>query len=73
MPHEHHLHHRERALDGAHSEADLAEVGLHDDQVGRRLGVRRVQPVELVAEESGVHRDRLDAAPGGRPPGRSGR
>ena len=53
--------HRQRPADRAQAEADLAEVGLRDDQVGRCLGVRRMQPVELVAEEAGVHRDRLDA------------
>ena len=54
-------------------EADLAEVGLGDDQVRRRLGVRRVQPVELVAEEAGVERDRLArCGPRARPPGASG-
>ena len=65
QPVEHDLEHGERAAQGAQAEADLAEVGLGDDQVGRRLGVRRVQPVELVAEEPRVHRHRLDAAPEG--------
>ena len=51
-------------------QADLAEVGLRDDQVGRRLGVRRVQVLQLVAEEAGVERHRLDAAPAR--PGRRG-
>ena len=56
------LGHGHRAAPGAHAQADLAEVGLGDDQVGGRLGVLRVQPLELVAEEARVHRHRLDAA-----------
>ena len=69
---EHDLEHRDRAADGAHSQADLAEVGLRDDQVRRRLGVRRVQVDQLVAEEAAVHRHRLDASPPGPSAGRLG-
>ncbi len=62
MPGEQHPEHGERPAQGAQAEADLPEVGLGDDHVGRRLGVRRVQPVQLLAEGSRVHRHRLDTA-----------
>ena len=62
-PVEQHPEHGQRALEGAQrAEADLAEVGLGDDQVRRRLGVRRVQPLQLGAEDPAVHRHRLHGA-----------
>ena len=64
------LGHRHRAAPGAQTEADLPEVGLRDDHVRRRLGVLRVQPVELVAEEARVQRDRLAGAARGAAAGR---
>ena len=61
-PQEHGPQDGERSAEGAHPEADLAVVRLGDDQVGRRLRVLRVQPGELVAQETCVERDGLDAA-----------
>ena len=58
-----HLDHRDRPAERAQTQADLPEVGLRDDHVGRRLGVGLGQPAELVAEERRVHRHRFDTAP----------
>ena len=65
QPAERDLGEGQRAAQRAHAEADLPEVGLGDDHVRRRLGVRRVQPLELGPEEAGVQRDRLHGAPAG--------
>ena len=59
---EQHPEHGARAAEGAQgAEADLAEVGLGDDQVRRRLGVRRVQSLQLGADDPAVHRYRFHA------------
>ncbi len=56
------LEHGQRASERAQSEAEPPVVRLHHDHAHGRLGVGRVQPGELVAEDPTVDRHRLDAA-----------
>jgi hypothetical protein len=54
---EQHPEHGSCAAEGAQgAETDLAEVGLGDDQVRRRLRVRRVQSLQLGSDDPAVHR-----------------